>query len=409
MPTITNLDVRKLEDYTRYIDDSEQLALSQMAHSLQGKKVVEINATAYGGGVAELLRGKIALMQGMGIDASWYVLPPNDAFFHTTKQIHNCLQGHCEMPDQAQFRSYTDYLAEVARDLPRDADLYVLHDPQTLGLAAYLPAGRVIWRCHIDLTQSDPSGLKWLEGYYQHFSKVIFSLENYAHGLARSKVAIVHPSIDPLSDKNKPLAGNFVAKQLSQYGIDERYPYIAQISRFDRFKDPLGVIDIYRDLVGFMPQYKLLLVGNMATDDPEGVEYFDKVKRKVAMIDERIQLITEANDLSINAIQSGASAILQNSHREGFGLTVTEALWKKQFVFSRPVGGIAIQVVDGRTGFYLEENAFESAEKIVTVLRRPDDHLQVRMQARELVRRKFLLPTMVHDYLEVYQKVLTST
>jgi len=405
MSQVTNLDKRTIDDYTRYIDESQQLELAQLAHSLRGKKIVEINATSYGGGVAELLRGKIALLQGMGLQAEWHVLPPNEAFFHTTKTLHNCLQGHSELPDKSLLKQYSDYLAEAARDIPRDGDIYVLHDPQTLGLAAYLPPDRLIWRCHIDLTEANPGGLNWLKGYYKYFSKVIFSLENYAHGLDHNKVAIVHPSIDPLSDKNKPLAPEQIKKQLAQFELDERYPYILQVSRFDRFKDPLGVVDIYRDLVAFMPQYRLLMVGNMASDDPEGREYYDKVKRKVALVDEHIQLITEVDDTSINALQAGAGAIVQNSHREGFGLTVTEALWKKQFVFSRPVGGIALQVVDGRTGFYLEENAFESAEKMVNVLRRPDDYLQIRMQARELVRRKFLLPTMTADYLKTYLEI----
>jgi trehalose synthase len=405
MAQVTNLDKRTIEDYARFIDEPQQLELAQLAHSLKGKKIIEINATSYGGGVAELLRGKIALLQGMGVSAEWHVLPPNEAFFHTTKTLHNCLQGHSDLPDKTLLKQYSDYLAEAARDIPRDGDIYVLHDPQTLGLAAYLPPGRLIWRCHIDLTEANPGGLNWLKGYYKYFSKVIFSLENYAHGLGHDKVAIVHPSIDPLSDKNKPLSPEQVARQLSQFQLDERYPYILQVSRFDRFKDPLGVVDIYRDLVAFMPQYRLLMVGNMASDDPEGREYYDKVSRKVALVDEHIQLITEADDTSINALQSGAGAIIQNSHREGFGLTVTEALWKKQFVFSRPVGGIALQVVDGRTGFYLEENAFESAEKMVNVLRRPDDYLQIRMQARELVRRKFLLPTMTAGYMRTYLKI----
>lgn len=405
MSQVTNLDKRTIDDYTRFIDESQQLELAQLAHSLRGKKIIEINATSYGGGVAELLRGKIALLQGMDLQAEWHVLPPNEAFFHTTKTLHNCLQGHSELPDKSLLKQYSDYLAEAARDIPRDGDIYVLHDPQTLGLAAYLPPERLIWRCHIDLTEANPGGLNWLKGYYKYFQKVIFSLENYAHGLDHNKVAIVHPSIDPLSDKNKPLAPEQIKKHLVQFELDERYPYILQVSRFDRFKDPLGVVDIYRDLVAFMPQYRLLLVGNMASDDPEGREYYDKVKRKVALVDEHIQLITEADDTSINALQAGAGAIVQNSHREGFGLTVTEALWKKQFVFSRPVGGIALQVVDGRTGFYLEENAFESAEKMVNVLRRPDDYLQIRMQARELVRRKFLLPTMTADYMKTYLEI----
>ncbi|MBA3679349.1 glycosyltransferase [Candidatus Saccharibacteria bacterium] len=405
MQHITHLNARNLGDYSKYISSDQQDNISSLAHTLHRKKIVEVNATAFGGGVVELLQGKIALMQGMGIDANWYVLPPNDDFFHTTKELHNCLQGKCELPSQNQLIDYSDYLKKIATDLPNDADIYVLHDPQTLGLAPYLPADKLIWRCHIDLTDAESHTLNWLHNYYQYFEKLIFSMPCYAKNAPKDKVTIVRPSIDPLSDKNKPLTQGEIDVVLNKYKLNTK-PYLIQISRFDKFKDPLGVLDIYQEICKLSSDYDLVLVGNMATDDPEGQSYFEKVQAVAQTLPEPVQFITEASDSEINAFQRGASAVFQNSNREGFGLTVTEALWKEQIVFSRPVGGIALQVFDNITGFFLDQDNNISAEKIVEVLENSNKYSHIQKAAHELVLKEFLLPTMTQGYLATYLELI---
>ena len=409
MLKVTEFTDRKLDDYQAETDPILVEELKASAKSLQGKKIYEINATAIGGGVAELLSSQIPLYADLGLDVEWLVLPRSDNFFAITKNIHNCLQGMCALPNQFELESYSKYLQEASKDVPMDGDIYVLHDPQTLGLAPYLKGKKLIWRCHIDLTMADAHVLAWVQSYYAYFQKVIFSLEAYVSGLDHNKVAIVHPAIDPLSDKNKQLSRAQIDTYLAKYKLDITRPYMLQVSRFDRFKNPIGVIEIFAEARKLIPDLQCVLIGNYATDDPEGRPYFEEVSRIAHEVDpEHIRIITENNDEAVNALQRAAGVVIQNSTQEGFGLSVTEALWKEKFVFAHPVGGIALQVINGKTGFYLADNNHDSAGKIADVLKDSRKYTNVEADAKEWVRKRFLLPKMVEDYLRVYNSTLVE-
>lgn len=407
MQKVNPAKVASLDQYALAVGNDliEQLKLA--AKPLAGKKIVEINSTAVGGGVAELLSSQIPMCHELGLDADWYVIPPDDRFFATTKGLHNCLQGECAIDAVLDFEYYQQYLSQIAKSLP-PADLYVLHDPQTLGLVPFIKNIPMIWRCHIDLTEADPAAFEWLTSYYQYFKRVIFSLDAYVHGLDRSKVSIVHPAIDPLTPKNIKLREADVVKSLAKYKLDLKTPYILQVSRFDKFKDPIGVIEMYKSLKPKNPDLQCLLVGNYATDDPEGKEYYEVVQKKAREVaGDGVQIIVGADDTTVNALQQNASIVIQNSTREGFGLTVTEAMWKKRVVFSRPVGGIALQIIHNKTGYYLSDNPTANEALMNEVLNRHYIYNMLAVDAHRHVKENFVTPKMLADYLTVYAKALS--
>lgn len=406
---VHDISSKRLEDYTGVISQADLEDLRASAHPLKNLKIVEINATADGGGVAELLQTQMPLARDLGIDSRWWVLPPNDDFFTITKNLHNCLQGQCGMPFDGHIEYYQKYLDNVAKSIPQDADLYVLHDPQTLGLAKYLKDKKVIWRCHIDLTEADPTALAWLVGFYPAFDRVIFSLEAYISGLERDEVAIVRPAIDPLSTKNAPMDDLHARAIARGLGIDTNRPYLLQVSRFDKFKDPLGVLDIYAATKKLIPDLQCVFMGNYATDDPEGYPLYRELKRRAAKLDAKnIIIITENDNQAVNALQRLATVVIQNSSKEGFGLTVTEALWKEKIVFSHPVGGIALQVINNKTGFYLNGSRDKDAKRIADVVKYPKKYLQIGQSAKQHVAKNFLVTTMMRDYFNVYSSVISQ-
>ncbi len=405
MQKVTPNTKPKLADYQKVLGVEIISELKKAIQSLKGLRIAEINATAYGGGVAELLTSQVPLMRALGVDVNWYVLPPNKRFFTTTKGLHNCLQGQCALDTVLDFGYYQHYLDKTSKDLP-EADLYILHDPQTLGLVPHLKGKPLVWRCHIDLTEADETSFDWLQTFYPHFAKVIFSLEAYVHGLEQSKVAIVHPAIDPLSAKNKDLDSHAITNALQALKVSADKPYMLQVSRFDKFKDPIGVIELYKKVRLKIPDLQCVLAGNYATDDPEGFEYYMMTQAKSRQLSGDVKIITTASDNQINALQRGAAVVVQNSTREGFGLTVTEALWKEKIVFSHPVGGIALQVIDNKTGYYLSEYGYRNAAKIEEVITRPQAYKHIGEAAREHVKTRFTLPVMLQDYCKVYTEAL---
>lgn len=400
--------VASLDQYRASVGSEVVDRLVTSSKPLRNTKIVEINSTATGGGVAELLNSQIPMCQELGLDVSWFVVPPDDRFFKTTKGLHNCLQGECSLSEVLDFEYYQQYLDEVAKSLP-EADLYILHDPQTLGLIPFLKNKKIIWRCHIDLTEADRNTLEWLHNFYPYFDKIIFSLEAYIHGLDHSQVAIVHPSIDPLTPKNIKLSDEDLDKYTKKFGVNKRTPYILQVSRFDKFKNPLGVIEMFKLLSADNPDLQCLLVGGYATDDPEGLEYFKVIQDKVQeLASDRIKIISDASDTEVNALQQQANIVIQNSSREGFGLTVTEALWKKKIVFSRPVGGIALQIIHDRTGYYLSDNPQASKALMNQVITRGYNYNLIGQDAHNHVKQNFVTPKMLADYLDVYSGVMNQ-
>lgn len=407
MQKITLPQSPSLVDYQKVLGKKIIDQLKTAAKPLKGLKIVEINATSHGGGVAELLQSQIPLARTLGLDIDWYVLPPDERFFKTTKGLHNCLQGQCALNAVLDFAYYKKYLDSIAPKIPK-ADLYILHDPQTLGLVPHIKNKPIVWRCHIDLTEADETSFDWLQSYYPRFQKVIFSLEAYIHGLEHNKVAIVHPAIDPLSDKNKKLTRAEVRSGLESLKLPLDQPYMLQVSRFDKFKDPVGVIELYKKAKLQIPNLMCVLAGNYSVDDPEGFEYYMMTQAKSRQLAGNVKILTKANDVEINALQQAAGVVIQNSAREGFGLTVTEALWKQKIVFTHPVGGIALQVLDNKTGFYLSEYAQRNVEKIKQVIDDPAEFTKVVRAARTHVKNNFTLPVMLRDYFDVYTNSLKS-
>lgn len=406
MKEIITSNTHSLQDYAEVLGEDiiERLVLN--SKDLSTTKIVEINSTP-NGGVAELLHSQIPMMRSLGIDASWYVLPENKQFFDTTKELHNCLQGQCSVDHSLDLEFYEDYLREAIEGLP-PADLYILHDPQTLGLAKHIKDTPLVWRCHIDTTDAHEPSYKWMSDHFQYFSEIIFSLESFVHKDLDNKINIVQPAIDPLSKKNIKLSSDQIEAMLKELGINKSEQYLLQVSRFDKFKNPLGVLEMYEELHKKLPDLMCVLAGNFPSDDPEGPEYSKEISQKISSLKGNIKVVTKSSDIQINALQSNASVVIQNSTREGFGLTVSEAMWKNKIVFTREVGGITSQIIDKQTGFYLTDDITNNCQSIREVIEHPDRFSKVAQSAHQRVKDKFVLPVMLDDYISVYKKALLS-
>src|SRR5215212_10466773 len=351
---------RPLTAYERLIPGALLREVQSLAASLRGCRVVHINATPQGGGVAEILHSLVPLLQSVGVDANWYVLPPDDAFFEVTKQLHNWLQGAPGRVAARHKRTYQGYLERLAaqmRDLA--ADVWVVHDPQPLPLIALAPLqGRTIWRCHIDCSTPNGGVREYLLPWMQQYDRAVFSMPEYVLGpLPAEQVRIVHPAIDPLTAKNRRLSLAQAQRILAGLGIDPSRPLVTQVSRFDPWKNPRQAVDAYRLAKREIPGIQLALVGVFsAKDDPEAPGIYADVVRYAAG-DPDIHLFTDAGHVGqpeVNAFQRGSDVILQRSRRAGFGLVVAEAMWKARPVVATPVGGITVQIQDGVNGFLTE-------------------------------------------------------
>jgi trehalose synthase len=395
-----------LDDYSQWLTQRQTAKIEQLAESLKGKIVYEINATAIGGGVVELLRSQVPLMRGLGIDARWLVLPPDKRFFNITKQLHNALQGgRDELPEDLDY--FDVYTQKIATKLPRDGDLYILHDPQTLGLIPFLANKPVIWRCHIDLTNAEPHTFAWLRRRLRSTDHSIFSMLSYAAGIQNT--SIVYPSIDPLQSKNSSMADASADKIIASLGIDPARPFVTQVSRYDVFKDPIGVLDMVRRTQAMMPGLQCVLLGNYADDDPEGEQVYKSVlAASEGMPDTHILVNVKDNERVVNALQSRAAAVIQYSSREGFGLTVTEAMWKSALVCARPVGGIILQVKNGKTGVGLTGKTDYDAQRLAHVIQDRQIAHRMGIAAHAHVEKNFITPVMLGSYLSIYAKIFKS-
>jgi trehalose synthase len=379
--------------------------LRQLAGILKGMKVVHVNSTKEGGGVAEILEKLVPLMQELGIDAQWEVITGNDKFFACTKSMHNALQGNAIDIPEALLNAYEETSARNAarlRETLEAADIVFIHDPQPAPLLKSCPNrhGRWIWRCHIDISRPYRSVWKYLSSFVRDYDASIFSLADFAQQLPHD-IFIIPPSIDPLSEKNVTIDNQEVTSVYQHFGVNPEHPIILQVSRFDRFKDPIGVIQAYHLTKKFVPSLQLVLAGGGATDDPEGEVVLEEV-RLAAVDDPEIHILALPPDAdrTINALQHGADIVLQKSRREGFGLTVTEAMWKGKPVIGGDAGGIRLQVINHHTGFLV--NTPEGAALRIRYLLSHRDRLEAMGQkAREFVRENFLITRQLRDYLVV--------
>jgi trehalose synthase len=398
---------KSLEDYRPIVGDEVIAEIRELAESLQGARVVHVNATAFGGGVAEMLYALVPLMRDVGLDAEWQVIEGADEFFDVTKAFHNGLQGMgIPLTDEmkAIWQRYNQLNAEKFEG---QYDHIVIHDPQPAGMLHYLGGtgdGHWIWRCHIDTSHPNMDFWQFIAPYIGAHEAAIFTLEQYVGpGVEFDHLAIVTPTIDPLSPKNVPMPLDKARQIVASFGIDVSRPLITQVSRFDPWKDPLGVIDAYKIVKKRVPGAQLALVGSMASDDPEGWYYVDKTSRRAGE-DDDIHILHNFHGvgaLEVGAFQTVSDVVVQKSTREGFGLVVTEALWKGKPVVGGNVGGIPLQVIDGETGF-LVDSVEECAEKALYLLQHLEESVRMGERAREHVRENFLTTRHLGDYLRLF-------
>jgi len=376
--------------------------LRQLARLLVGKNVLHVNSTKAGGGVAELLHRIVPLMRELGIDAHWETISGDAEFFQCTKLMHNSLQGKRMDIPETMLKHYEVINAEnfgMLRNSLEEADIVFIHDPQPAALIENLPErkGRWIWRCHIDAGRPYRPVWRYLKRFVQDYDASIWSLSEFAQRLPHP-MYLMAPSIDPLSDKNCELSREDLEKTYERFGLDFERPIITQISRFDRFKDPLGVLHTYRLVKEFIP-IQLVYAGGGATDDPEGEEVYSQVMTSAGDDpDVHILMLPPDDNLTVNALQRISDIILQKSLREGFGLTVAEALWKAKPVIGGDTGGIRLQVVNHYTGF-LVNTPEGAALRIRYLLKRRNNLKEIGERAREYVRENFLITRNVREYL----------
>lgn len=405
---------KSIDDYIAVIGEDKVKHLKELAAPLQNKRVLHLNATAYGGGVAELLKTQVAVMQSLGLQVDWYVMRANPEFYEVTKQFHNTLQGHPGTISEDDKNIYLEGVKSNARAIVESYDYVVVHDPQPLAILEYItaPTGKWIWRCHIDTSEPNLDVWNFISPYVQNYDAVIFTLEEFVkEGADFKNLTFIPPSIDPLSPKNSEMSEDEVNKLMYSYNVDPDRPLMAQVSRFDPWKDPLGVIDIYRNIkFGQVKKgikgLQLVLVGSMAHDDPEGWIIYDRVMRRAGE-DFDLNVYTNfhnVGDVGVKAFQYAADVVLQKSIREGFGLTVTEALWKGKPVVGGRAGGIKIQIQDGINGF-LVSNIQEGTDKCLYLLQNPDIAKKMGAAGKQLVKEKFLTTREIEDYLKLFNKL----
>ncbi len=401
---------KSLADYQPIVGDEIIAEIEALAEPLQGARVVHVNATAFGGGVAEMLYTLVPLMRDVGLDAEWQVIEGADEFFNVTKACHNGLQG-MELDFTDDMKSIWQRYNEMnAEQFEGEYDFVLIHDPQPAGMLHYHGRSgkeRWAWRCHIDTSTPNPAYWDFFAPYINQYDAGIFTMEQYVGpGVDFEQLAIITPKIDPLSPKNAPIPLEKAREVVSGFGIDVERPIITQVSRFDPWKDPLGVIDAYRVVKEELPEAQLALVGSMAADDPEGWYYLDKTIRHAGE-DFDIYILHNFHGVGgfeVGAFQTASDVVIQKSTREGFGLVVTEALWKGKPVVGGDVGGIPLQVIDGETGF-LVDSAEECGEKTLHLLQNPEEAERMGQAGREHVRKNFLTTRHLAEYLELFNSL----
>jgi trehalose synthase len=407
LPTVP-VTPRDVNDYIAAAGEQAVESLRRAAAPLTDARILNLSSTAFGGGVAELLHTQMALLQGLGIDATWQVVQGNEDFFTITKMVHNALQG-AEVPwTEDMQKLYLDRCAANADEIHGEFDFVIAHDPQPAGILTILEdrrsrSGNWIWRCHVDLSAPFMPVWNFFADHVLPYDVVIVSSPEFVQpGMETQHLWIIPPSIDPLSLKNTWLGEDTLFEVLTRYGVDRSRPILTQVSRFDPWKDPLGVIDAYRLAKKEFPDLQLVLVGSMAHDDPEGWHYIELTESH-RQSDPDIFLLTnlqEVGNLEVNAFQRGATIVVQKSLREGFGLVVSEGMWKEKPVIGGDVGGIRLQVEDGVSGF-LVGSAEQCAERVVELLGNSELREKMGKVGRQSVRDRFLCIRELEDHLRM--------
>jgi trehalose synthase len=404
-----NVGHKSLADYYSIVSRDLMGEIRSLAGPLEGKRVLHVNATSFGGGVAEILYSLVPLMNDAGLRADWKVMYGRDEFFHVTKAIHNALQGDPRELTDTEKAVFERYNLMNVGGLSDEYDFIIVHDPQPAAfrLHAAENGAKWIWRCHIDLSSPNPQVLQFLLPLLEPYDMSVFHMAQYIPpGDRLPEPVVMPPAIDPLAPKNMSLSPEDAAYIVDQFGLDIDRPLMLQVSRFDPWKDPLGVIDAYRIVKDHFPEVQLALVGSMATDDPEGWEFFTRTM-DYAGDDPDIYILSNLNNVGaveVNAFQTHADVVVQKSIKEGFGLTVTEALWKARPTVAANVGGIPLQIVDGETG-YLVSSPRETAERCIELIADPERARAMARRGKQHVRHDFLTPRLLRDWLGIFTRL----
>ncbi len=393
----------RLEDYEQFIGAEAVERLYEKARPLEYLHVANVNSTYYGGGVAEILTSFTLLMNSVGIKTGWRVIQGAPDFFSITKKMHNALQGGDINLSERKCKFFEEVIYENAvRNHLDDHNFVIIHDPQPLPMIKhYKKRGPWIWRCHIDLTDPNPELWQYLRPTIEKYDAVVLSLEEYQQELHTPQLFFL-PAIDPFIVKNREMSPEEIDERLDHYDIPTDLPLVVQVSRFDHWKDPEGVIEAFK-LARREADCTLVLLGNVATDDPEGPEVYQKL---LDQQEERLLILSVQDTALVNALQTRAAVVLQKSIREGFGLTVAEAMWKGTAVIGGNVGGIRYQIEDGVNGF-LVSSVKEAAARMVRLIKDPDLRRTMGERARETVRQNFLLSAYLEKYLDMFNSFET--
>jgi len=400
--------MHNVEDYLSLVGDEVVSLIHRKARKVLGRHVIHINSTCQGGGVAEILGSLVPLMNDVGLDAGWRILHGNPDFFSITKKFHHALQGAQINLTDIKKNLYVEANENFSSYTHIDHDCVIIHDPQPLPLINFFKKKQPwIWRCHIDLSNPNEKLWNYLKRFILRYDAAVISSEDYKKADLPLEQRVIFPAIDPLSPKNRQISEELITKDLKKYGVPLDKPLITQVSRFDKWKNPEGIIEIF-ELVRKETDCRLVLCGSMATDDPEGMTVYDKVLQKANkyLAGGEIIILTSENSMLVNALQRSSSVILQGSLKEGFGLTVTESMFKSKAVVASKVGGIRIQITDRENGFLLDPLDYRGfAERIIYLLKNKRQAEKMGQRARESVIKKFLITRLLVDCLDL----LTST
>ncbi|MBN2831253.1 MAG: glycosyltransferase [Candidatus Omnitrophica bacterium] len=389
----------KLEEYIPIVGQSIIDDLRLLAKRLEGKCVQHINSTAVGGGVAEILTRAVPLLREMGLNTEWDVIKGGEQFFEVTKKFHNALHGRTEEISQRDFDIFMATSEENIKGVDTHGDIVFIHDPQPIALIRKKAENKWIWRCHIDVSNPNQKVWKFLADFIVNYDSAVFSAPSFSQRLPIRQF-LIPPSIDPLSDKNKELPHELIDSVLRKYEIKKDKPIITQISRFDRLKDPVGVIQAYLQVKKYI-DCQLILAGGSASDDPEGIQVLEEVREKSKQDKDIHILLLPQNDIEVNALQRASDVVVQKSIREGFGLTVSEALWKAKPVVASNVGGIPLQIKHKYSGL-LCHSIDGAAFAIKQLLNSPGYAKRLGENGRENIRNNFLLTRHLKEYMLLF-------
>jgi trehalose synthase len=401
----------RLEDFQTIVPDQTLAEIYARARKLYGKHIVHINSTYQGGGVAEILYSLVLLMNDVGIDTGWRILHGSPDFFNVTKKFHNALQGASLNLSERKKQLYLQVNNNFARFTHINHDCVIVHDPQPLALIRFYRKRQPwLWRCHIDLTDPDKKLWDFLKGFLLNYDQIVVSSKKYFKEDLPVDQRMMLPAINPLTLKNKELDEKTILKYVKKAGVPTDKPVITQVSRLDPWKDPEGVLEVF-SRVKEKVDCRLIFCYNLASDDPEGVQMFNKVHRKAKNLLDKgdVLFVVGNNDILVNSIQRFSSVIIQKSIKEGFCLSVTEALWKGTPVVASNVGGLPAQIEDGKNGFLLEPRNLEGfADRIIHLLKNPDQAKNLGEKAKETVTQKFLITRLLSDYLDMLNSIMSG-